>query len=79
MEMMTDPSHVGAERLAANMESYLASVEISHGRRGDQKEGCRKREVMWLLGNRGWSWDWKRRGEGFFSAEAKSVRHHVAD
>lgn len=29
MEMMTDPSHMGTERLAANMESYLASTEIS--------------------------------------------------
>lgn len=54
---MTDPSHMGAERLAANMESYLASIEISHRRRGDQREGCRNREVMWLLGKRGWSWD----------------------
>lgn len=54
---MTDPSRVGAERLAANMESYLASIEISHGRREDQRQGCWNPEVMWLLGKRGWSWD----------------------
>lgn len=55
MEMMTDPNHMGAERLAANMESYLASVEISHEGRGDQREGCRNREVMWLLVKRSWN------------------------
>lgn len=39
MEMMTDASHMGAERLAANMESYLASIEISHEGRGRSEGG----------------------------------------
>lgn len=39
---MTDPSHMGAERLAANMESYLASVEISHEGRGRSGGGLPK-------------------------------------
>lgn len=42
MEMMTDPSYMGAERLAANMESYLASVEISHEGRGRSEGGLPK-------------------------------------
>lgn len=33
MEMLSDPSRVGAERLAANMESYLGGGELSAGQR----------------------------------------------
>lgn len=44
MEMMTDPSHMGTERLAANMESYLASVEISP--KGSGKITGRTAEAM---------------------------------
>lgn len=40
MEMMTDSSYTGAERLAANMESYLASAEISLEGRERPEPGC---------------------------------------
>lgn len=68
MEMMTDAGHMGAESLAANMESYLASIEISHEGRGRSEGGLpeswgnvaageEELELRW----------WEEKRKGFFS------------
>jgi len=81
MEMMTDPSHMGAERLAANMESYLASAEISHKGRGRSERGLPKSWSNVAAGEEELEPRMTGREEEkvFFSAEAKTVHHNVAD